>query len=104
MLSGGDCGRSPSEFKSRGTDDSLYFPQSLQAKSGEPISSTARRSRASTGCDGRSEAFWGSGVKVQMVRPSFLFTKMTNVRVPTPIVAPDAVAAGVLRGRSATHR
>ena len=48
---------------------------------------------------GLSEALRGSGVRVQVVRPGFVRTRMTEGRAPAPLaVDASAVAAAVLRG------
>jgi decaprenylphospho-beta-D-erythro-pentofuranosid-2-ulose 2-reductase len=58
---------------------------------------------AKTGLDGFAqglgEALRGSGVRLHVVRPGFVFTKMTAGRSPAPFaIGPAAVAAAMLKG------
>ena len=48
---------------------------------------------------GLGEALRGSGVRLHVVRPGFVFTKMTAGRPPAPFaIGPAAVAAAMLKG------
>jgi len=48
---------------------------------------------------GIAESLRGSGVAVHIVRPGFVYTKMTADRTPAPFaVGPDVVASAIVRG------
>lgn len=48
---------------------------------------------------GLSDALWGSGVRVLVVRPGFVHTRMTAGMDPAPFATtPEAVAADIVRG------
>jgi short-subunit dehydrogenase len=50
-------------------------------------------------CQGLADALHGSGVEVLIVRPGFVYTKMTAGRSAVPLaIGPDVVADAVVRG------